>query len=143
MDSVSRRFTIAVLIIATIAAIAWMFIDPSRMADVFTAVLIISCPCALALTMPFALGNGIRILGRNGLFLKDSTIIERLANITAVIFDKTGTLTTADRPEVNFSGMMTNDEQALVHAVVTNSSHPLSRALAQHLKGNGLSGVNI
>jgi Cu+-exporting ATPase len=135
MDSVSRRFTIAVLIIATIAAIAWMFIDPSRMADVFTAVLIISCPCALALTMPFALGNGIRILGRNGLFLKDSTIIERLANITAVIFDKTGTLTTADRPEVNFSGMMTNDEQAMVHAVVTNSSHPLSRALAQHLKG--------
>ncbi len=135
MDNVARRFTISILIIATIAAGAWLFIDASRAVDVFTAVLIISCPCALALTMPFALGNGIRILGRNGLFLKDSTIIERLASITTIIFDKTGTLTTSERPEVQFSGELTPDEAAMVHALAANSSHPLSRALSQHLKG--------
>jgi len=138
MDRVARRFTIIVLFIATAAGIVWFFIDPSRVADVFTAVLIISCPCALALTMPFALGNGIRILGRNGLYLKDSAIIEVLAGITTVIFDKTGTLTTADRPEVIFHGELTSEEQAMVHAVASNSSHPLSRALSQHLKGLGL-----
>ncbi len=138
MDRVAQRFTVTVLIVATVAAIAWAFIDPLRVADVFTAVLIISCPCALALTMPFALGNGIRILGRNGLYLKDSALIEVLAGITAVIFDKTGTLTTAERPEVHFEGTLSEAEQAMVHAVTSNSSHPLSRALSQHLKGHGL-----
>jgi P-type Cu+ transporter len=138
MDRVAQRFTVTVLIIATVAAIAWAFIDPLRVADVFTAVLIISCPCALALTMPFALGNGIRILGRNGLYLKDSALIEVLAGITAVIFDKTGTLTTAERPEVHFEGTLSEAKQAMVHAVTSNSSHPLSRALSQHLKGHGL-----
>ncbi len=139
MDSVSKRFTVTVLLIATLAGIAWMFIDSSRVADVFTAILIITCPCALALTMPFALGNGIRILGRNGLYLKDSTVIEVLSNINTVIFDKTGTLTTSDRPEVIFNGEMPPMEAAMVHALASNSSHPLSRALAQHLKGGGLS----
>lgn len=143
MDRVARRFTIIVLLIATAAGIAWYFIDPSRVADVFTAVLIISCPCALALTMPFALGNGIRILGRNGLYLKDSASIEVLAGITTVIFDKTGTLTTADRPEVTFHGELNAEERAMVHAVASNSSHPLSRGLAQHLKGRGLLVANF
>jgi Cu+-exporting ATPase len=143
MDRVARRFTIIVLFIATAAGIAWYFIDPSRVADVFTAVLIISCPCALALTMPFALGNGIRILGRNGLYLKDSAIIEVLAGVTTVIFDKTGTLTTADRPEVDFHGELNAEERAMVHAVASNSSHPLSRALAQPLKGIGLMSANF
>lgn len=138
MDRVAQRFTVTVLIIATVAALVWAFKDASRMADVFTAVLIISCPCALALTMPFALGNGIRILGRNGLYLKDSGTIEVLADITTVIFDKTGTLTTAERPEITFNGQLSSDEQAMVRSVTANSSHPLSRALTQHLKGKAL-----
>lgn len=137
MDRVSARFTVTVLLIATVAATVWAFVDAGRVADVFTAVLIISCPCALALTMPFALGNGIRILGSNGLYLKDSAIIEVLSGITTVIFDKTGTLTTADRPEVEFHGNLTADELAMVQALTSNSSHPLSRALSLHLKGNG------
>lgn len=154
MDRVARRFTIAILIIATTAAIAWGFIDPSRVVDVFTAVLIISCPCALALTMPFALGNGIRLLGQNGLYLKDSAIIEVLSGIDTVILDKTGTLTTADRPDVRFSGTLDSEGMALIRSVASNSSHPLSRAIAQHLRetilsvndftevaGQGISGV--
>ncbi|MCF8258326.1 MAG: heavy metal translocating P-type ATPase metal-binding domain-containing protein [Flavobacteriales bacterium] len=143
MDRVARRFTIIVLAIATVAAIAWAFIDATRVADVFTAVLIISCPCALALTMPFALGNGIRILGRNGLYLKDSAIIEVLAGITTVIFDKTGTLTSSDRPEVHFEGELSEQEQEWVQAVVKNSSHPLSRAIALSLNDTEIAAVEF
>jgi len=130
---VAQRFTFVVLTISVVATIAWYFIDPSRMLDVFTAILIISCPCGLALTMPFALGNGIRILGRNGLFLRDSATIERLSNITRIIFDKTGTLTTGTDASVDFFGELTDVEKQMVQALVSNSSHPLSRAVAEHL----------
>ena len=63
-DSISKRFTIIVLLIAFVAGIYWYFIDVGMVANVVTAVLIIACPCALALSAPFALGNMLRILGK-------------------------------------------------------------------------------
>ncbi len=59
---VSQYFTVAILLVAILTAFAWWYIDPSQIANVFTAVLIIACPCALALTVPFTFGHLMRIL---------------------------------------------------------------------------------
>ena len=61
--------------------------------DVITAVLIVACPCALALSIPFTFGNAIRSASRNQWYFKRSDIIEKLGGITDIVFDKTGTLT--------------------------------------------------
>ena len=90
-DSIGKRFTIAVLTIATLATTFWLVYDASLALNVFTAVLIIACPCAIALAAPFTLGNALRIMGKQGFYLKDTKVIERLAKIDTAVFDKTGT----------------------------------------------------
>jgi P-type E1-E2 ATPase len=68
---------------------------------VFTAVLIVACPCALALTAPFTLGNMLRIYGRAKFYIKNATVIEQLAKVDTVVFDKTGTITSGNyRPSL-------------------------------------------
>jgi len=71
-DSIGKRFTIAVLSIAVIATAFWLYYDPSKAMNVFTAVLIIACPCAISLAAPFTLGNMLRIFGRKRFYLKDT-----------------------------------------------------------------------
>lgn len=68
---------------------------------VVTAVLIVACPCALALSMPFAYGHTIRLLGKRGLFLRDAEVVERMAHVDTVVFDKTGTLTAREAHDVH------------------------------------------
>jgi len=62
-------------------------------------VLIVACPCALALAPPFAFGTAQRIMGKHGFYLKNPAVVEQLARVDAAVFDKTGTLTNG-RPEV-------------------------------------------
>ena len=81
---VSKYFTIIVLLIASISAIVWYSTNPSLALNAFTAVLIVACPCALALSTPFALGNTLRIFGRNKFYLKSTNVIEKLAAIDSI-----------------------------------------------------------
>ncbi|MCB0443295.1 MAG: heavy metal translocating P-type ATPase metal-binding domain-containing protein, partial [Flavobacterium sp.] len=78
-DTISRYFTPVLLSLAFISFLYWIFIDLNTAFNVFTAILIVACPCALALTAPFTLGNVLRILGRRKLYLKNATVIEQLA----------------------------------------------------------------
>ena len=64
--------------------------------NAFTSVLIVACPCALALTIPFALGNTMRVFGRKGFYLKKVEILEELSRVDTIVFDKTGTITQND-----------------------------------------------
>jgi hypothetical protein len=66
IDGVARRFTIAVLLISLGAALYWWGKDSTQVWPVVTAVLIVACPCALALSMPFAYGHTIRLMGKQG-----------------------------------------------------------------------------
>ena len=59
----------------------------------YYAVLIVACPCALALSSPFALGSAQRIFGSNEFYTKNTDAVETLARIDTIVFDKTGTLT--------------------------------------------------
>ena len=74
-NAISKRFTIAVLSIAFIATIFWLFKDASKAINVFTAVLIIACPCAIALSAPFTFGNLLRILGKKKFYIKNATVL--------------------------------------------------------------------
>lgn len=133
-DRISPHFTIGVLTIAINAGILWWPMGFERSLNVFTAVLIIACPCALALSTPFTLGSALNIFARNGLYIKGIDVIERLANATSLVFDKTGTLTHVDAAKITFHGnSLFGYEQQLVKKVCQQSLHPLSQKIASSL----------
>ena len=139
-NSISKRFTVALLVIAVISAIVWCFIDKNTALNVFTAVLIVACPCAIALAAPFTLGNMLRIFGRHKLYIKDSSVIEQLSHINTVVFDKTGTLTSSQRNTIVYEGItLSEDEESLLTSTLRASNHPLSRSLYDILDKNNIS----
>jgi len=139
-NQISKRFTYAVLSIAILSSAFWIFYDASKAWNVFTAVLIIACPCAIALAAPFTLGNILRIFGKNHLYLKDANIIEQTAEIDTVVFDKTGTITTNDRSRIEYEGIeLTNEERQLLSGSLRASNHPLSRSLYNILDKHNIS----
>jgi Cu+-exporting ATPase len=99
----SRRFIRIVLAVAVGAALFWFLSgDAARALKAFTSVLIVACPCALALAAPFTLGTARRLLARVQVFLKNALVLERMAQVDAIVFDKTGTLTSPHGQTVNF-----------------------------------------
>ncbi len=135
-DRISPYFTVSVLGISAFTGMYWMQAAGMEMAlSVFTAVLIIACPCALALSTPFTLGSTLNVLSLNGLFVKNHLLLENLSKATSIVFDKTGTLTNSYAADVLFSGYaLSEDEQVLVRAACNNSIHPLSRKVAECLE---------
>ena len=134
-NTISKRFTIAVLSIAFISTTYWLFTDASVAMNVFTSVLIIACPCAIALAAPFTLGNLLRIFGKQKFYLKNATVIEQLAAINTIIFDKTGTITSNKKSTVTYDGItLSKDEELLLKNTLRGSNHPLSRTLYELLK---------
>jgi Cu+-exporting ATPase len=132
---VSKYFTFFLLGIAITSALFWLVQDPSKSLDAFTAVLIIACPCALALSSPFALGNAMRLLGRAKLYLKGPEVVEKMAKIKHIVFDKTGTLTDSSDAGVVFHGPeLTNVLNNYVYSICNQSVHPLSKKISSYLK---------
>ncbi|MEQ9302056.1 MAG: heavy metal translocating P-type ATPase metal-binding domain-containing protein [Cyclobacteriaceae bacterium] len=132
VDQIARYFTAIILAIALATAIYWWVVDPSIMFTSFTAVLIVACPCALALATPFTLGTAMSSFGSRRFFLKNATIIEKLAGVTHIVFDKTGTITEAGHSAVQQVGTLDQKGMELVYALVSQSTHPLSRKLFSH-----------
>ncbi|WP_369994247.1 heavy metal translocating P-type ATPase metal-binding domain-containing protein [Winogradskyella sp.] len=129
-NNISKHFTIAILTIAFIATTFWLFTDASKAMNVFTAVLIIACPCAIALSAPFTFGNLLRIFGKLKFYIKNASVIEQLAQINTVIFDKTGTITSNKTSSVVYEGNSLSDfENLVLKNSLRGSNHPLSRSL--------------
>ncbi|WP_274474544.1 heavy metal translocating P-type ATPase [Mangrovimonas aestuarii] len=138
-NSISKHFTIVVLSIAILSTLYWILVDTSKAIQVFTAVLIIACPCAIALAAPFTLGNILRIFGKAKFYLKNISVIEQLASVNSIIFDKTGTITTTHKTKVSYFGeTLTTEERSLLKASLKNSNHPLSRSLYNVLNSNNI-----
>jgi Cu+-exporting ATPase len=96
-------------------------------------------PCALALSTPFTFGNTLRIFGRNKFYLKNTSVVEKLANIDSIVFDKTGTITNSNQSAITFSGRpLSQAEEVLVSSALRNSSHPLSRYIFAQLNQGAL-----
>ncbi len=133
-DTISRYFTPALLGLAFISFLYWIFIDTSTAFNVLTAILIVACPCALALTAPFTLGNVLRILGRRKLYLKNATVIEQLAQVDTIVFDKTGTITTNRKTAITYEGTpLSIFDLKLLSNALRGSNHPLSRRLYEFI----------
>jgi Cu+-exporting ATPase len=129
-DQISQYFTYIILLIALSSGTYWYFVNPSISISVVSSILIIACPCALALSAPFTLGNIIRIFGKHKFYLKNASVIESISKIDTLIFDKTGTITSAQKQKVSFSGKQLNKiQKQAVKSILRNSNHPLSRML--------------
>jgi P-type Cu+ transporter len=136
INAYSYRFTLAVMLIALGAALFWAVRNPANSIKAFTSVLIVACPCALALAAPFTLGSAFRQLGRVGIFIKNGETIEALAKINAIVFDKTGTLTAAGAESVVWrgaTGELNARECLWLYSIAQHSTHPLAVRIAQRL----------
>ena len=133
-DKISRFFTPALLALAFLSFFYWLFIDTATAFNVFTAILIVACPCALALTAPFTLGNVLRIMGNRKFYLKNALVVEQLAQVDTLVFDKTGTITTNKKTAIVYEGeTLTSNELQLLKNTLRGSNHPLSRRLYDFL----------
>ena len=101
----SRRFTLMVVGVAVAAAGFWMFVDASVALKAFASVLIVACPCALALAAPLTLGTAQRWLARRKVFLRNAQVIERMSTVDTLVLDKTGTLTSLGAGDVRWQGI--------------------------------------
>ena len=132
-NKISKSFTFYVLAIAIIAA-AIHYNNLNMAFNIFTAVLIVACPCALALAAPFTLGNTLRIFGKNKFYLKNADVVEKLAQITSIVFDKTGTLTKNSQFNVNFVGEpLSERELQLIKSATKSSYHPFSQSISSSI----------
>ncbi len=133
-DNISRYFTPILLLISFLGFGYWIFYNANTAFNVFTAVLIVACPCALALTAPFTFGNVLRILGKKKLYLKNALVIEQLAKVDTIVFDKTGTITTSRKSNISYKGTpLSERELHMIKNILRASNHPLSRMLYNHL----------
>ena len=128
-DRVARRYAPVVHITALITFLVWHFGLGMANGDallIACSVLIVTCPCALALAVPTAQVIASGTLMQRGTLLKSPTALERLAQVDAVVFDKTGTLTA---PDLALQGDHTQADLSLAASIALHSRHPLARAL--------------
>ncbi len=130
-DKTGRYFTIAILVIAFTTLFYWLQLGEIYTAiNAFTAVLIIACPCAVALAIPFTFGTVSRLIAKNKIYIKDTSVIEKIGNANVVVFDKTGTITSPKTNKVAYHGksLDTSILQGL-QVLTRQSGHPLSRKI--------------
>jgi Cu2+-exporting ATPase len=136
-DRAARAYAPVVHATAALTFAGWMLMGASVHDSILIAisVLIITCPCALALAIPAVQVVSAGTLFRGGVFLNSGDAIERLAEADTVIFDKTGTLTL---PEPRIVNVVEVDRNALAAAsrLALSSRHPLAMALARHAAGH-------
>jgi P-type Cu+ transporter len=129
----SQRFTKLVIGLALGAAVFWAWTNPPLSLKAFTSVLIVACPCALALAAPFALSTAQRVLAQHNVFLKNPAVLEHLAAASSIVFDKTGTLT-ASLGEMAFQGTPLNETEARwLQSITLHSTHPYAARVSRFL----------
>lgn len=138
-DRMARAYAPVVHLLALAAFAGWFYAtrDLRHAVNVAAAVLIITCPCALALAVPAVVTSASGRLFRNGFLIKNGTALERLAEVDAVVFDKTGTLTLGAPEPI---GLEAHDPRdlSIAAALASASAHPLARALVRAVADMGL-----
>ncbi len=134
IHQVSRYFTYVLFGIAIVTALYWFVYDSSRIATAVTSILIVACPCALLLSATFTNGSMMLKLRELGFYLKNSNVLESLAQADTIVFDKTGTISVQNEVGIRFeSGALSDYEKQLVRSIAKQSTHPLSRAIVNCL----------
>jgi len=129
-------FTLFVFTVAIGAFVFWSFYSSEKAFLATTSVLIVACPCALALSAPTVYGIILRKMGKMGVYLKNANAIKDLAKIKTFVFDKTGTITNK-KIELKWVGShLSDEEKSCIGSIIKHSSHPLAKELSNSLKGD-------
>jgi Cu2+-exporting ATPase len=130
-DRVARLYAPAVHGLALVTFVGWLILGAGWQASLLAAiaVLIITCPCALALAVPAVQVAAAGRLLQGGVLVKSETALERLAEVDTIVFDKTGTLTQG-RPVLQRDDGWSDTDLAEAATLAAASRHPLARALA-------------
>ena len=147
-EALIRRFSVwytpIVVAAAAVMALVPLFISGASWSDWGTRALVflvVSCPCALVLSVPLSFFGGMGAISKTGVMIKGSIYLENLARLKALAFDKTGTITrgrftvTAVRPE---QGVTENELLGMAAALEQESSHPLAKAVVEAVKSRGI-----
>ena len=139
-DKVAGVFVPVVMGIAVIVSVAWLVAerDVSFAVRIFTAVLVIACPCALGLATPTAVMVGTGLGATNGILIKSGEALEITHNVKVAVFDKTGTVTKG-KPAV--TDITADDKDlALLYAAVCEytSVHPIAEAIRSYTTERGI-----
>jgi len=140
-DRIAGQFVWAVLLISALTALGWGLVDGHRALWITVSVLVVTCPCALALATPIALTVAAGALARDGLLVTRGHAIETLARATHFVFDKTGTLTLGRLQLVDVMPLAALDRAAcldLAAALEAASEHPVARALVAAAPGGAV-----
>ena len=146
----SQIYTPFVVIVAVLFAVVSPFIrqfffnDPTPLPGLFfgssgsiysaMVFLVISCPCALVISIPLTYFGAIGVAGKNGILIKGSNYLEALNNVENVVFDKTGTLTMGDFGVIKINpveGVKEKEILSLAAYVEYNSTHPIGRSIVE------------
>lgn len=137
LEKIVRGYLIGIIAVAVLAGIGWWFAsaDGPRTWAVVTAVLVVSCPCAIGLAFPLADEMATIALRRRGVFVREGDLYAKLARVRKLVFDKTGTLT-LETPVLQDPDALRDLEpsaRAALHALVRDNPHPISQCLYENL----------
>jgi Cu2+-exporting ATPase len=151
-DRLAGWFTAAVLALAAVVYGVWLRIDPAQAMDNAIALLIVTCPCALALATPLAVTAATGRAARRGIFIKGGEVLEQMAQPARLLLDKTGTITEGAMSLVRFDGP--DWVKPWIVALESESTHPIAAAFrdglgvqlvpaveeSEHVMGGGIVG---
>jgi P-type Cu2+ transporter len=137
LEKIVRGYVVGILVVAALSGAGWWLAtaDAPRTWAVVTAVLVVSCPCAIALAFPLADEMATVALRRRGVFVREADLWPKLARVRKLIFDKTGTLTLETPVLQNPETLLALDAaaRAALTALVRDSAHPISQCLLENL----------
>ena len=145
----SRRYTPIVVAIALLTAIVPSLItgEWSKWIYISLTFLVISCPCALVLSVPLAYFSGIGTASKNGVLFKGGISLEALTKVKTIVMDKTGTITKGDfkvqKINVYDSNFTETDILSIAGSLEKNSSHPIARSIMEDLRLKGIVTDNV
>ncbi len=132
-SKISKYFIIGTIAIAILTFIYWFPINQERTWFAVTAVLMVACPCALALAPPFAYNIVANYMAKHGLYLRKPEVVGVIGESTVIVFDKTGTLTEENGISARVPKTYTLLQKQLLYSIASQSIHPYSLAIAQSL----------
>ena len=141
LENVIRGYLIFVLLIAVGAAVSWGLAtgDALRTGAIVTAILVVSCPCAIGLAFPLADELATTALRKRGVFVRVADLWPRLEQVRKIVFDKTGTLTLETPALENPEALAVLDgmTRSALLTLVSDNLHPVGRCLHEHLLAAG------
>lgn len=127
-ERLNRFYAVGVLVMAALAAVLWLAIEPANVLPVVVSVLVVTCPCALGIATPLAFHLVIAGLRRRGVFVRTRSLLDKLRRVRKVVFDKTGTLTHGGL-RAQALVLPAGADLAVLATMTASSNHPVSAAV--------------